>query len=269
MCGPRSRKSSVSKACINSAKDCITLQKGGIQVECPDRDFGVVGADSDPTLDEILEESRQQAAHDCNTGKIDRLDDHGSIVPCTLDIAMLHIDTDDHTLSPSRSCMHPHSSGASHVQHLHETSSMCPYTCKDKNRDNDSGVSTGCGYVYCHHDAWDVPVSCPVSSAPTASAILPSTISAMSYASSLHPGPPHPHRRRRLHFWRHRTGDQSERERTPLSWGARGHIFGPERVVLDPRIKAVHRRVMRDILLVGFVWGIMFTVVVLMLPYRH
>lgn len=44
-------------------------------------------------------------------------------------------------------------------------------------------------------------------------------------------------------------------------------VFGPERVVLDPRIRAVHRRVMRDILVAGFVVGTILTVVVVALPH--
>lgn len=55
--------------------------------------------------------------------------------------------------------------------------------------------------------------------------------------------------------------------RPPL--GLRARVFGPERVVLDPRIRAVHRRVMRDILAAGAVWGVLCTVVVLVLPHRR
>ncbi|KIP10419.1 hypothetical protein PHLGIDRAFT_125613 [Phlebiopsis gigantea 11061_1 CR5-6] len=47
---------------------------------------------------------------------------------------------------------------------------------------------------------------------------------------------------------------------------ARAKVFGPERVVLDPRIRAVHRRVVRDLLLAGFVSGSLLTVVVVALP---
>lgn len=52
-----------------------------------------------------------------------------------------------------------------------------------------------------------------------------------------------------------------------VDMSTRARIFGPERVVIDPRIRAVHRRVMRDILLVGFVWGTVWTVVILCLPW--
>ncbi|KAI0681916.1 hypothetical protein BC835DRAFT_1425088 [Cytidiella melzeri] len=52
-----------------------------------------------------------------------------------------------------------------------------------------------------------------------------------------------------------------------VNLSSRARIFGPERVVLDPRIQAVHRRVMTDILVVGFVWGVVWTVVVLCLPW--
>ncbi|KAL6307174.1 hypothetical protein BKA93DRAFT_823638 [Sparassis latifolia] len=50
---------------------------------------------------------------------------------------------------------------------------------------------------------------------------------------------------------------------------SRPPVFGPEKVVLDPRIQAVHRRVMRDILWVGFAWTAMFTAIVLAVPARR
>lgn len=43
-------------------------------------------------------------------------------------------------------------------------------------------------------------------------------------------------------------------------------VFGPERVVLDPRIKKVHAKILRDMFLVGLVWGIIFTAVVCSVP---
>ena len=46
----------------------------------------------------------------------------------------------------------------------------------------------------------------------------------------------------------------------------RARVFGPERVVLDPRIRAVHKRVLRDILASGVLSGTVLTVVVLVLP---
>ncbi|KAI0940206.1 hypothetical protein AcV5_001377 [Taiwanofungus camphoratus] len=46
-------------------------------------------------------------------------------------------------------------------------------------------------------------------------------------------------------------------------------VFGPERVVLDPRIQAVHQRVMRDIVHVGFWWTICFTAIILAVPALH
>ena len=52
-----------------------------------------------------------------------------------------------------------------------------------------------------------------------------------------------------------------------VDMSTRARIFGPERVVIDPRVRAVHKRVMRDILLVGFVWGTVWTVVILCLPW--
>ncbi|KAI0355345.1 hypothetical protein OH77DRAFT_1424828 [Trametes cingulata] len=43
-------------------------------------------------------------------------------------------------------------------------------------------------------------------------------------------------------------------------------VFGPERPVLDPRIREVHRAVMRDMLAFGFVCTALFAVVVLAVP---
>ena len=54
--------------------------------------------------------------------------------------------------------------------------------------------------------------------------------------------------------------------RSPML-STRAKVFGPERVVLDTRIRAVHRRVMRDIVMVGFVVGTLLTVVVVSLPH--
>ena len=55
--------------------------------------------------------------------------------------------------------------------------------------------------------------------------------------------------------------------RAPL--GARARVFGPERVVLDPRIRRAHRRVLRDILSFGALAGTVLTVVVLVLPHAR
>ncbi|KAI0343402.1 hypothetical protein BDW22DRAFT_1167627 [Trametopsis cervina] len=44
-------------------------------------------------------------------------------------------------------------------------------------------------------------------------------------------------------------------------------IFGPERPILDPRIRAAHKRVLRDMLMAGFVWGSVWTAVVLCIPW--
>ena len=57
----------------------------------------------------------------------------------------------------------------------------------------------------------------------------------------------------------------ARRASTP-SLSARARVFGPERVVLDPRIRAVHRRTVRDLLLTGAVCGTVLTVVVVALP---
>ncbi len=43
-------------------------------------------------------------------------------------------------------------------------------------------------------------------------------------------------------------------------------IFGPERVVLDERIIRLHRMVMRDILVVGAFWAVLWTVLCLAVP---
>lgn len=62
--------------------------------------------------------------------------------------------------------------------------------------------------------------------------------------------------------------ERSPAEPEPML-SARARVFGPERVVLDPRIRAVHRRVMRDILVAGFVCGTVLTVVVVALPHAR
>ncbi|KAI0371608.1 hypothetical protein BV20DRAFT_965345 [Pilatotrama ljubarskyi] len=46
-------------------------------------------------------------------------------------------------------------------------------------------------------------------------------------------------------------------------------VFGPERPVLDPRIREVHRAVMRDMLAFGFVCTAVFTIVLLAVPSVH
>jgi len=46
-------------------------------------------------------------------------------------------------------------------------------------------------------------------------------------------------------------------------------IFGPEKVVLDPRIQALHRQVMRDMLWVGCWSTLAFTALVLSVPPLH
>ena len=51
-----------------------------------------------------------------------------------------------------------------------------------------------------------------------------------------------------------------------VDFSARARVFGPERVVLDPRIRAVHKRVIRDILVSGIVYGTLLTAVVVSLP---
>ncbi|KAI0687408.1 hypothetical protein BC835DRAFT_1419885 [Cytidiella melzeri] len=43
-------------------------------------------------------------------------------------------------------------------------------------------------------------------------------------------------------------------------------IFGPERAVVDPRVRAAHKRVLAEILIAGLVWGSIWTAVALALP---
>ncbi|KAH9854988.1 hypothetical protein C2E23DRAFT_893818 [Lenzites betulinus] len=43
-------------------------------------------------------------------------------------------------------------------------------------------------------------------------------------------------------------------------------VFGPEQPVLDPHIRAVHRSVMRDMLVTGFVCTVIFTAIILAVP---
>lgn len=53
----------------------------------------------------------------------------------------------------------------------------------------------------------------------------------------------------------------------PTALTFRTRMFGPERPVLDARIRAAHRRVMRDLMYFGFVWGIVWTAVVCAVPW--
>ncbi|KZT36672.1 hypothetical protein SISSUDRAFT_1049503 [Sistotremastrum suecicum HHB10207 ss-3] len=46
-------------------------------------------------------------------------------------------------------------------------------------------------------------------------------------------------------------------------------IFGPEKVVRDPRIMALHKSILRQILLVGFAWTVLFTAVIMAVPSAH
>lgn len=55
-------------------------------------------------------------------------------------------------------------------------------------------------------------------------------------------------------------------EMTKADKERRPRMFGPERIVLDPRIQAVHNKVMMDMLWVGLVWGTMWAVGVVSLP---
>ncbi|PCH40785.1 hypothetical protein WOLCODRAFT_99298 [Wolfiporia cocos MD-104 SS10] len=45
-------------------------------------------------------------------------------------------------------------------------------------------------------------------------------------------------------------------------------VFGPEKAVLDPRIQAIHRRIMQEVLLVGFCSTLAFTALILAVPGR-
>ncbi|KAI0080786.1 hypothetical protein K474DRAFT_1657268 [Panus rudis PR-1116 ss-1] len=67
-----------------------------------------------------------------------------------------------------------------------------------------------------------------------------------------------------VHFPRSRNPDSSKggaERQTP--------IFGPERLVLDRRIAAVHKQALTDMLWVGGFWGILFTALILSLPGRR
>ncbi|CAE6435360.1 unnamed protein product, partial [Rhizoctonia solani] len=62
-------------------------------------------------------------------------------------------------------------------------------------------------------------------------------------------------------------------EPEPLSRGGRAAfrrpaVYGPERVIEDPRVRAYHQRVIRDMLWVGFAWGIAWTGILVGVPGR-
>lgn len=104
-----------------------------------------------------------------------------------------------------------------------------------------------------YRDTWDLPSSpsSPSLPFPTTQHNLHHTASGFSMLSKkLRPDAPY-----------------SVSSSSALSLSTRARVFGPERVVLDPRIRAVHRRVMRDLLVAGFVFGTGLTVVVLVLPH--
>lgn len=71
--------------------------------------------------------------------------------------------------------------------------------------------------------------------------------------SSIHEGAP-----------AHTSTNASQHVFTPAS----PPMFGPERVVLDPRIRAVHRQVMFDLLWMGTVWTVLFMVLLVCVPNR-
>ncbi|KDQ64127.1 hypothetical protein JAAARDRAFT_52120 [Jaapia argillacea MUCL 33604] len=64
------------------------------------------------------------------------------------------------------------------------------------------------------------------------------------------------------------TTTNSQHARASLTSLPRPEVFGPERVVLDPRIREVHRRVIRDLYCVAAVWCLLFGALVLSLPAR-
>lgn len=49
---------------------------------------------------------------------------------------------------------------------------------------------------------------------------------------------------------------------------AKPTMFGPERPILDPRIRKVHAQIVRDMLIVGVVWTAVWVVVVCAVPVR-
>ncbi|KAI0650386.1 hypothetical protein C8Q79DRAFT_943443 [Trametes meyenii] len=63
-----------------------------------------------------------------------------------------------------------------------------------------------------------------------------------------------------------RSARDARRAVGPLEQYRRPPVFGPELPVLDPRVRAVHKAVMNDMLLAGFVSTVMFTGIVLAIP---
>jgi hypothetical protein len=45
-------------------------------------------------------------------------------------------------------------------------------------------------------------------------------------------------------------------------------VYGPERVVDDARVRAYHQSVLRDMLWLGFGWGLAWTALVIGVPGR-
>ncbi|KAH9833778.1 uncharacterized protein C8Q71DRAFT_860050 [Rhodofomes roseus] len=60
-----------------------------------------------------------------------------------------------------------------------------------------------------------------------------------------------------------------EKSRIDAYAAKRAPLFGPEKVVLDPRIRALHRRAFRDVLCFGLVATAIFAAVVLSVPGRR
>lgn len=64
---------------------------------------------------------------------------------------------------------------------------------------------------------------------------------------------------------------QAEKSRFTLKeftdFSTRTKIYGPEVPVSDPRIRAAHKQVLKDMLFAGLIWGVTWMVIVLCLPY--
>ncbi|GJE87465.1 regulator of G protein signalling domain-containing protein [Phanerochaete sordida] len=124
-----------------------------------------------------------------------------------------------------------------------------------------------------YRDAWDAPSPTLGPRSPL-SPTSPTSPTSPSAPSLPHP-PPSPHSPRKPSIWRKmRRSKDVEAADAPYAvrapgLGARARVFGPERVVLDPRIRRAHRRVLRDILSFGALAGTVLAVVVLALPHAR
>lgn len=117
-----------------------------------------------------------------------------------------------------------------------------------------------------HRDAWGFPPSAPGSPNPSTYAThtppaSPRTDEKAGLRSDAKTAETASHLKNAFAVRPQHIGPYVETNRS-----TRQRVFGPERVVLDPRIRAVHKRVLRDMLVCGLVSGIVLTAVVLALP---